>query len=153
MEGRFDTSQTGNQNTAPHRDTVRHWTLHDVPLVASAMLLVKSNIDVPAYDCDVTFDDLMKWLHKVYADHMSMVFIAEDIGGVVTAVCGVTITNHMFPPHIPIGYEWVMDGSSPRSIATVWKEAKAWARGRKTQLITRSHFPGGNKEMITWEKL
>ena len=153
MEGRFSQTQTVHQTTAPHRDTVRQWTLNDVPLVASVMLLVKNNIDVPVYDCEVTFEDLMKWLHHVYADHMSMVFIADDSGGVVTAVCGVTITNHTFPPHIPIGYEWVMNGSNPRSIATVWKEAKAWAKGRKTQLITRSHFPGRNREMITSEKL
>lgn len=153
MEGRFDQTQTVNQNAAPSRDTVRHWTLDDVPLVAINILWLRSRINVPAYDCEVTFEDYVKWLHTVYADHMSMVFVAENTDNTVTAVCGVSITNHMFPPHIPMGYEWVMGGSNTRSIATVWVEAKRWARGKKVQLMTRSVFTGRNKETLTWEKL
>lgn len=155
MEGRFDTDQTDDQKAAPDRSKVarvRHWRLDDIPLIA--VWGVAMRFSSPFFDAqhETTTEDGAKWLHKIYPEELSMVFIAENEYGETLGVCGVSVTPHFFPPHFPIGFEWCLFGSHKRAIASVWKEAKRWAKQRAALFITRSTF-NGQRETVNWEKL
>ena len=131
---------------------IRTWVPQDIPTVVSVLMELKQHT-IWSKHPEITTDpqDYVKWLHSIYLDHQKQVFISQEEDR-ITAICGVGLETHFFPPHLRHGFEWCLWGVDTKQVSGVWSAAKQWAESRGASFIRRSSL-SGNKEHVRWEKL
>ena len=138
MEGRFNKTQTGYQDTASDRDQVRLWVPGDFAAIALILAHHRANSEWSKFpEIETPLDELIKWVTQKYMDPWYTAYVKTDEQGDIVTCVGANLCDNSHPPQFRQINDWCMWGHSVRDIAVLWKLCKQWGKGRGAIIAQR----------------